>query len=188
MARKVNRKSSIVRLDPRIRDAVDNAVREGRASVDDIVALIKSMGGRASRSAVGRYVKGATAEMEHYRQAQHLAKVWAEQIPKNGDVAQLSRDVLTSLAFRAASQLAEDDDINGKEVMLLAKALRDISSSSKLGAEARKAIRAEILAEQQEQLRKLETDAAAGKGDYDLATLKKVRQVYGLEEDTEGKP
>jgi len=141
---RASRKSSITRLDPRIREAVDGAIREGRATLDELVALIRSHGGQASRSAVGRYVKGARDEMEHYRQAQHLAKVWAEAIPQTGDVAQLNRQVLTSLAFRAASQLAENESVQGKEVMLLARALRDISSSEKLGAEARRAIRAEL--------------------------------------------
>lgn len=141
---KVNRKSTIARLDPRVREAVDKAVREGRATIDEIVALIRSLGAEASRSAVGRYVKGAREEMEHYRQAQHLAKVWAEALPETGDVAQLTRQVLTSLAFRVSSSLAEREQVEGKEVMLLARALRDIASSTKIGAEARRAIRAEL--------------------------------------------
>ncbi len=182
MRRKTRHKSSIERLDPRVKQAVDQAVREGRATIDEIVAMVRTMGAKVSRSAVGRYVKGAEQEMEKYRQAQALAKVWAEAIPDTGDVAQLTRQVLTSLAFRVTSSLSEHDKVSGKEVMLLAKALRDISSSAKLGAEARVKIRAELAAEQDEKLAKLEAQAKKGKGDLDLATLQRVRELYGLEE------
>ncbi|MDP3612732.1 MAG: DUF3486 family protein, partial [Rubrivivax sp.] len=65
--RKPSRPSSITQLDPKIKEAVDTAVREGRTSIDQLVELINSLGGEASRSAVGRYVKTANERMEEYR-------------------------------------------------------------------------------------------------------------------------
>lgn len=180
MPTKTRRKSSITRLDPRIREAVDGAIREGRATLDELVALIRAHGGQASRSAVGRYVLSANKQMERYREAQSLAKVWADKLSENGDVAQLTRQLLASLAFQTTSALAEDEHVAGKELMFLGKLLRDLESSKKLGAEARAKVRAETLAEQAEKLKALEAEAKAGRGDYDLATLARVRELYGL--------
>jgi len=177
----VARKSSIARLDPRVKEAVDKAIGEGRATIDEILATIRALGGAASRSAVGRYVLSANKQMERYREAQNLAKVWADKLAENGDVAQLTRQLLASLAFQTTSALAEDEHVEGKELMFLGRLLRDIESSKKLGAEARVKVRAELLAEQQEQLRRLEAEARQGKGEYDLATLKRVRQIYGMD-------
>jgi hypothetical protein len=140
---RANRKSSITRLDPRIKLEVDSAIREGRATIDELVTLIRAHGGAASRSAVGRYVLSANKQMERYREAQALAKVWGDKLSENGDVAQLTRQLLSSLAFQTVSTLAEGEDVEGKEIMFLARTLRDIESSKKLGAEARAKVRAE---------------------------------------------
>ena len=49
-------RSSIARLPPTLREAVDAAIADG-ATIDEITALIRGEGGACSRSAVGRYVK-----------------------------------------------------------------------------------------------------------------------------------
>lgn len=143
----MGRASTIQRLPPKIREAVDAAIREGRASIDEIVATIRALGGDASRSAVGRYRQSVEASMEHYRQAQSLAKTWAEQLPENGDVAQLTRQILSVLAFRAANEMSDGESIEGQEVSFLARAMKDIAASAKTDVETRAKIRAEALAE-----------------------------------------
>ncbi len=74
-------KSSVLMLEPRIKEAVDRAIREERATLDEIVAMIEQMGGEASRSAVGRYAKNAREKLEKFREAQQLASVWIERWP-----------------------------------------------------------------------------------------------------------
>lgn len=143
----MGRRSSIQALPPAIREAVDAAIREGRATLDDIVATIRDMGGVASKSAVHRYRSTVEESMEHYRQAQALAKTWAERLPENGDVSQLTRQILSVMAFRAANDLAEGETIEGMEVSLLARAMKDISASAKTDVEARAKIRSEALRE-----------------------------------------
>ena len=171
----MGRKSAITRMDQRIRAAVDTAIREGRATIADIVGLIREMGGQASMSGVGRYKQSVEAQMAHYRQAQELARVWAEQIPDNGDVAQLTRQVLSVLAFRAAGDMSEGETVEGKEVAWLARALKDIAASAKQDVDTRRALRAEIEAEQQ---RKLE--GVARNRSLDAETLNAVREaLYG---------
>ncbi|HRH80609.1 MAG TPA: DUF3486 family protein [Thiobacillaceae bacterium] len=171
----MGRASSIQRLDPRIREAVDAAIREGRATIADIVDLVHGMGGHASKSAVHRYRVSVEAQMEHYRQAQALARVWVEQIPDQGDVAQLTRQVLSVLAFRAAGDMGEGEVIEGKEVAWLARALKDIAASAKQDVDTRRALRAEIEAEQQARLA-----TVAKARSLDAATLAAVREaLYG---------
>ena len=63
------RRSAIKRLDPRIREAVDKLVRDGRATIDDIVDRLEGMLGEhaPSRSSVGRYVKSTREKMARFR-------------------------------------------------------------------------------------------------------------------------
>lgn len=128
------RKSSIKQLDPRIREAVDAAIREDRATIEDIVALIRSLGGEASRSAVGRYKQAAEAQMARYREAQEVAKVWIGklQTEPEGDVGRLLAEMLRTTAF---STLGDMDAASPQDLMFLGKALKDLASADKLTAE-----------------------------------------------------
>lgn len=177
----MGRKSAITQMDPAIRAAVDAAIREGRATIADIVALIGELGGAASKSAVGRYKLSVEAQMAHYRQAQALAKVWAEQIPDNGDVAQLTRQVLSVLAFRAAGDMGEGETIEGKEVAWLARALKDIAASAKTDVEAREKIRAAAAQEAAAKVEAVESEVRGGRMKLDADTLKRIREeIYGI--------
>ena len=96
------KRSSITQLDPRVREAVDAAIREGRATIDDLVVLIGSYGATASRSSVGRYVKNATAQLNRYREAQEVAKVWIGKLADDpqSDVGRLLAEMLRTVAFQ----------------------------------------------------------------------------------------
>lgn len=123
----MGRKSSISRLPPDVREAVDRAIREGRASAAEIVELVNSMGAQVSESAVTRYARSAREQMATYRQAQEIAGVWAKRIEEQpqGDVAQLNLQLLSTLAFKVLSDINEqtEESVTPMEMMLLAKAL-----------------------------------------------------------------
>lgn len=172
----MGRKSSIKQLDPRVKEAVDKAIREDRATIDELVDLIEAHGGAASRSAVGRYVKRTRDAMVHFRQAQALAQTWAEKIPENGDVAALSRQLLSTAAFRAAADLQDGEKVEGKEVMLMARALKDIASAAKTDAEARARIRAEMAAELAERVE----ETAQGQAMTPAAIKALIKEAYGV--------
>jgi len=146
MATTRNRKSSIDLLDPRIQDEVNAAVKEGRASIDEIVSLIKSMGGEASRSAVGRYVKTQSEKLEQFRQAQEMAKVWVDKIGKEpeGDVGRLLIEMLRVISYKTMSDM---DTVEPQDLMFLGKAIKDISSADKVLVERIAAVR-KLVAEQ----------------------------------------
>lgn len=128
------RKSSIQELDPRIREAVDQAIREGRATIDDIVALITQLGGEVSRSAVGRYKQRAENQMQKYREAQEVAKVWIGKLQADpeGDIGRLLAEMLRTVAFQSIGDM---EAASPMDMMLLAKALKDMAGADKLTAE-----------------------------------------------------
>lgn len=128
------RKSSIQELDPRIREAVDQAIREGRATIDDIVALIAQLGGEVSRSAVGRYKQRAENQMQKYREAQEVAKVWIGKLQADpeGDIGRLLAEMLRTVAFQSIGDM---EAASPMDMMLLAKALKDMAGADKLTAE-----------------------------------------------------
>jgi hypothetical protein len=141
-------KSSISTLDPAIRKAVDEAVRLGRHTIDEITDLIKDLGGEVSRSAVGRYVKSAKDQMQRYAQAQEIAKMWVgklEQEP-DGDVGRLLTEMLRTVAFSTVSTMGDDDEgASAQEVMFLAKALKELASADKISADRAMAIKREVI-------------------------------------------
>jgi len=134
MATARNRKSTIDQLDPRIQDAVNQAVKDGRASIDEIVGLIKSLGGDASRSAVGRYVQRQNKTLEHFKQAQEMAKVWVDKLGSEpeGDVGRLIIQMLRVISYRTMGEMSEHDQVDPQDIMFLGKAIKDISSADKV--------------------------------------------------------
>ncbi len=129
--RKPSRPSSINQLDPAVKEAVDKAVREGRATIDQILQLIDSMGGEASRSAVGRYVKNARERLEDYRQASQIAAVWVDKLGKEpeGDIGRMLLEMLRVVAFKSIGDI---DQASPEDLMFLGKALKDIAGADKL--------------------------------------------------------
>jgi len=145
----MGRLSTVSRLDPRIRETVDRLVRGGRTSIDQIVGKLEELLGEEapSRSSVGRYVKSTREQMERYREAQELAKVWIGKIEEDpeGDVGRLLSEMLKTVAFQ---QLANSDGdkpaVTTKEVAMLAGAFRDLQAGDKMSLERQLKIRQEV--------------------------------------------
>lgn len=144
------RKSSIAQLDPRLRSAVDGLIREGRYTLDDIIAHLAQLNGGespVSRSALGRYAQRAEEQMRRYREAQEVAKVWVEKFESepDGDVARLLPEMLRSVAFQTLGSLGDrEESADAQEVMFLAKAMKDLASADKLTTERILQIRQEV--------------------------------------------
>lgn len=145
------RKSTIRGMDPRIREAVDAAIRDGRATIDEIVSIVRSLGGDASRSAVGRYKQQAEAQMQRYREAQEVAKVWIGKLQADpeGDVGRLLAEMLRTSAFQTLGDL---DSADPQSLMFLAKALKDLASTDKLTADRILLVRREAAKEAAEKI------------------------------------
>ncbi len=147
MATARQRKSSIDLLDPRIQAEVNSAIKDGRATIDEIVTMIQAMGGEASRSAVGRYVRNHNVQLAKYREAQEVARVWVDKLGKEpeGDVARLTVEMLRVVSFQTISQL--DDGTEPEQLMLLSKAIKDIAQADKLLVDREAAVRKLVAAQ-----------------------------------------
>jgi hypothetical protein len=174
------RRSSISRLDPRIREAVDDAIREGRATIDDLVALIRAQGGQASRSAVGRYAQGMELSLKRYRETQEIAGRWMKQFQENpdSDVGRLLAEMLKTIAF---ASMADTEAADPKDLAHLARAVKDLASVDAVKAR----LRAELAAETKERASAaaaaIERAAEDGRMRLSPEALATIREpIYGM--------
>lgn len=150
----MGRRSTIEQLPPELSDLCHRLIREGR-TIEDITEKLNELDADVSRSAVGRYVKGAREQMKNLREAQTVASQWVRQINENpqGDVSALLTDLLSSLSYQVISTMTPDDNGGGKrvkpmDIMLLAKAIRDLEATSKANIERREKIERAVLERQ----------------------------------------
>lgn len=180
----MGRKGSIVRLEPKIRGAVDLAVREGRATIDEITATVAEMGGMASRSSVGRYSLKAREKMERYREAQEIAGVWVrkmEEMQDGGDVGQLNAYLLRTVVFQHLAKLGDDDaKVSPEEIMILARTLKDLAAADKTSTDRELHIRREVAHKAAGKVEALEKGVAKGGGLTEEAIRRVRMEIYGI--------
>ena len=134
-------RSTIARLPKELADLCHRLIREGR-TIHEITDALNTLDAEVSKSAVGRYVKSAREQMERYREAQVVAGQWVTQLNENpaGDVSALLAEMLKVVAFQTIGSMgdAQGEDADGKvkppkamDIMLLAKAIRDLESSTR---------------------------------------------------------
>lgn len=136
-------RSSIERLDPRIRVEVDRAIKRG-LTVDEITQHLERLGADISRSAVGRYSKRYRELADRQRDLAAVAKAFGSEFgDTDNEQGKLLVQLITSVAARAALPLATDEDveIDGKELHFLARATKDIISAAKIDTERDEKIR-----------------------------------------------
>ncbi len=142
-------RSSIARLPKDLADLCHRLIREGR-TIHEITDKLNELDADVSKSAVGRYVKSAREQMERYREAQVVAGQWVAQLGENpsGDVGALLAEMLKTVAFQSLASMgdAQGEDAAGAkppkpmDIMLLAKAIRDLEATSKANIERREKI------------------------------------------------
>lgn len=172
------RRSSIAKLDPRIKEAVDAAIREGRATIDDLVAMIAAHGASASRSAVGRYRKDFEESLSRYREAQEVAGRWVSQFKADpdGDVGRLLAEMLKTLAF---TSMADKTSADPKDIHYLARAVRDLVGVDQVKAQIEARLRDEAKQRAEAAVKVIEGEAAQRRISPEaLAAIRE--QVYGI--------
>lgn len=140
--------STIDQLPEPIRLAVMEAIKR-QVKIDDIVDLIRSMGGEASRSAVGRYSKNFRALAEQQRSIRSVAEAFGHEFGDADDrQGRMMVQLMTTLATRSLMPMvtAEDDEEGGLsplELSRIAKAVKDTMGAAKLDVEREAKIRDE---------------------------------------------
>lgn len=159
----MGRKSSIAALQADVREAADAAIREGRATIEQIVETIRSMGGTVSRSAVGRYKQDVEKQLAHYREVQEMGAAFAAQLGDRArtESGQLLIEMSKTLAFRGFRRLSEAEDFETSDVARMLKAVKDITAAERTVDQVRADAKAELRAEMAEKAKAAEAAIVA---------------------------
>ena len=176
----MGRKSSITTLDAAIRGRIDELLKDGRLTLDQILGQIQTaFPGQEtpSRSALGRYSQRFEEVGERLRKSREVARVWVDRLGKEpeGDVAKLAMEFLRTAAFNASADAVEDPQVNSKELATLALALQRLETAGKFNLQREQAMRAAVL---EEAATRVETAAKAQGMDKQQATFWR-QQVLG---------
>lgn len=174
--------SSIKRLPPEIRAAADAAIGRG-ASVDQIKAAIEALGGEVSRSAVGRYAQEYREIAARQRDMKSVAGAFAAEF---GDADSLEGRLLIQMATTIATRIAmdhannDDPDLDMKELMNFARAVKDITSASKIDVDREAKIRADGFVKARQQAAE-EAEAEGKAAGASAETIDRIkRRILGI--------
>ena len=134
-------RSSIARLPPALREAVDAAIADG-ATIDEITARIRAEGGACSRSAVGRYVKNMRDLIRQQQEADRANEAWVRALGARaqGRAGLILIETLRTLVLSALADLSRrEEPVSTEELARLALVLRRIEGTDKLRLERERA-------------------------------------------------
>ena len=127
-------RSSIARLPPTLREAVDAAIADG-ATIDEITALIRAEGGTCSRSSVGRYVKNMRDLIRQQQEADRANEAWVRALGARaqGRAGLILIETLRTLVLSSLADLSRrEEPVSTEELARLALVLRRIEGTDKL--------------------------------------------------------
>ena len=134
-------RSSIARLPPTLREAVDAAIADG-ATIDEITALIRGEGGACSRSAVGRYTKNVRDLIRQQQETDRGIEMWMRAL---GDRAQgraglILVETLRTMTLSTLAELSKrEEPATPEELSRLSLVLKRIEGTDKLRIERERA-------------------------------------------------
>ena len=124
-------RSSVARLPPTLREAVDAAIADG-ATIDEITALIRGEGGTCSRSAVGRYTKGMRDLIRQQQETDRANEAWVRALGARteGRAGLILIETLRTLTLSALADLSRrEEPVSTAELARLALVLRRIEGT-----------------------------------------------------------
>ncbi|MDE0342123.1 MAG: DUF3486 family protein [Deltaproteobacteria bacterium] len=127
-------RSSIKRLPPKLREAVDAAIVDGD-TIDEITARIRAEGEQCSRSAVGRYAKNMRDLIRKQQETDRTIKAWVDALGERqeGQAALVLIETLRAMALDTVAKLrARDEPASTEELARLSLTLKRIEGTDKL--------------------------------------------------------
>ena len=134
-------RSSVARLPPELREAVDAAIADG-ATIDEITALIRGEGGACSRSAVGRYAKDMRDLIRQQQEADRANEAWVRALGERtqGRAGLILIETLRTLVLSTMADLSKrETPPTPEELARLSLVLRRIEGTDKLRLERERA-------------------------------------------------
>lgn len=170
----MGRKSSLRRLPEEILEEVNRLLSGNRATLDEILSHLRGLGvDQVSRSALGRHKQRLDKVLDRLRQSREIADTIAQKLGPDAVEGRQGRALVQLLSALAGDYLmrrldSPEDDMEAKELMALARAVKDASQASRYSQDYELKIR-----EQVEKEVKSKLEAAA-------------RQAAGQAEDESG--
>ena len=127
-------RSSIARLPPELREAVDAAIADG-ATIDEIADLIRGEGGACSRSAVGRYTKTMRDLILRQQETDHGIEMWVRALGERpeGRAGLILIETLRTMTLSTMAELSQrETPPTPEELGRLALVLKRIEGTDKL--------------------------------------------------------
>lgn len=148
-------KSTVRTLPPRIKEEVDRLLKDGRHTLDQIVAHLRQMDVGVSRSALGRYAQDYAEEMAALREVQEVSKAFAQEL---GDLGNDASRYLVQMVQAVATKVVrpqlkgEGPTMGSQDLMFMARAIKDLVGTNKVSAELEMKIREDAKRQERERL------------------------------------
>ncbi|HYC03701.1 MAG TPA: phage protein Gp27 family protein [Azospirillaceae bacterium] len=165
------------------RRELDAMVAAG-ATADSIAARMTELGTPLSCQTVAKYRTRTAAQLERYREAQAVAGAWTEALggAARGEVGRLLQEMLKTVAFQTLSSLGDGDGPDPKDLMVLAKAVKEVAGAEKLTTELELKLRRELAEALAPRLAEAERAAEDRPKDLKAALARIREEVYGIVE------
>ena len=127
-------RSSIARLPPELREAVDAAIADG-ATIDEIADLIRGESGACSRSAVGRYTKNVRDLIRRQQETDHGIEMWVRALGERteGRAGLILIETLRTMTLSTMAEFAKSGEpVPTQELARLSLILKRIEGTDKL--------------------------------------------------------
>ncbi len=145
-------RSKVSRLALPIREEIERAWREGRLTLDDLMAFLREHGADVgsdphdgvSRSGLHRYLKSMDEVAGRIRDAEQIAGSVVSKLGETGqgNLRKMLTQLLSMVAlYQLRSMESEGAAVKPADLMFLAKAIKDIEGAFKTGADAELKIR-----------------------------------------------
>jgi DNA-directed RNA polymerase len=160
----MGRKSTVDKLDPKVRSHIEKRLRENRLTLDELIADLQETypaKDKPSRSALGRYRQSFESMVSKMREQETMARILVEELGENPDdrAGALMVQSLTTLVNQATFAAQEDEDIAIDDVRKLARAAKDVIQARRASLDERRQIekdtRERLLKEQEGRLEEM---------------------------------
>lgn len=179
------RRSSVRALPPEILEEVNSLLTSGRATLDEIVAHLRSLGVESvSRSALGRHKRQLDQVLERLRESREMADAIVSRLGPDAVEGKQGRalvQLVTALTGDYMMRRLDDPEaeVEAKELMALARAVKDASQAARTSQDFELKIREEARREAEKKLDDATARAAAESvGLTPEQALERVRAIY----------
>jgi hypothetical protein len=171
-------RSKPLRLPSALRRKLEQALEDHRFTAADLMQFVNSRT-EVPPPAIQFDAPDFERKLARYREAQEVAASWVTKLGQepSGDVGRLLAEMLKTVAFKLLSGFGEDKaGAKPAEIVLLARAIKDLEIAGRTSAERELKIRAQLKMQLENHC-----DAMRAAGTGDLPTLEKAKElVRGL--------